>query len=75
VKLLRFLQEGEIRKVGETQTLTVDVRVIAATSRDLEKAVAQAYFGRSLLPLNVVPLHLPPLRERREDIALWYVTF
>jgi PAS domain S-box-containing protein len=70
-KLLRILQEGEFERVGGTQTLKADIRVIAATNRDLEKAIAEAKFRSDLFyRLHVFPIHIPPLRERKEDIPL-----
>ncbi len=71
VKLLRFLQEGTIERVGGTRTVKLDVRVIAATHVDLEKAIRENRFREDLFfRLNVVPLNIPPLRDRREDILL-----
>jgi transcriptional regulator with PAS, ATPase and Fis domain len=71
VKLLRFLQEGESRRVGETRVQKFDVRIISATNRNLEEAVKEGVFREDLLfRLSVIPIYVPSLRERREDIAL-----
>ncbi len=69
-KLLRFLEDGEIRRIGDVNALKVDVRIISATNKNLKQLVDEGKFRLDLFyRLNVIPIHIPPLRERKEDIA------
>ncbi len=71
VKLLRVIQDGEIEKIGRTEKIKVNVRIIAATNKDLEKEVAEKRFREDLYyRLNVLPISIPPLRQRADDIPL-----
>ena len=71
VKLLRVLQDGEIRRIGESKAIRIDVRIIAATIKDLDKEVREGKFRDDLFyRLNVLPIKIPPLRDRKEDISI-----
>ncbi|MBP9020019.1 MAG: sigma-54-dependent Fis family transcriptional regulator [Syntrophobacterales bacterium] len=71
VKLLRVIQEKEFERIGGVRTISVDVRIIAATNQDLEKAVKERRFREDLFyRINVIPIHLPPLRDRKADIPI-----
>ena len=75
-KVLRVLQDGVVTRIGGSKTISVDVRVLAATNKNLEEEIAAGRFREDLFyRLNVVPLHVPPLRERREDIPLLVAHF
>ncbi len=71
VKLLRFLQDGEIRRVGDVDPIHVDVRLLAASNKELTKLIEEGKFREDLYyRLNVIPIHIPPLRQRKDDIPL-----
>jgi transcriptional regulator with PAS, ATPase and Fis domain len=71
VKLLRILQEGEFEKVGDTNTIKVDVRVVVATNQDLKELISRGQFREDLYyRLNVIPISVPPLRQRCDDIPM-----
>ena len=76
IKILRVLQEKKFERVGGEETLEVDVRVVTATNRDLEKEIAEGRFREDLFyRLNVVRIHVPPLRERKDDLPLMITSF